>query len=62
MTYQKVTGSLMAHGVSDGQDAYNNMLVTEIRNENKLGRIADLTDIDLKKFRGGSEDAGQRQF
>lgn len=60
MTYQKVTGSLMAHGVGDGQDAYNNMLVTEIRNENKLGRITDLANTNLKKFRGGSEDAGQR--
>lgn len=61
MTYQKVTGPLMAHSVSyDGQDAYNDMLITEKLNENKLGRIADRSDLNLKKCGGGSTDAGQR--
>lgn len=46
MTYQKVTGPLMAHSVSyDGQDAYNDMFVTEKLNESKLGRIADRSDL-----------------
>ena len=54
MTYQKVTGPLMAHSVSyDGQDAYNDMFVTEKLNESKLGRIADRSDLNRKELWGG---------
>ena len=61
MTYQKVTGPLMAHSVNyDGQDAYNDMFVTEKVNESKLGRIADRSDLNCKELWGGSKDAGQR--
>lgn len=53
MSYQKITGPLMAHSVSyDGQDAYNDMFVTEKKN-NELGRIADSTNLDLSQCGGG---------
>lgn len=57
MTYQKVTGSLMANshpGSYCGQDAYNDMFVVEKMNENKLGWHTDLTNIDLEKCGGVS--------
>lgn len=65
MSYQKVTGSLMANshpGSYCGQDAYNDMFVTEKRYANELGRHTDSSDIDAEQCEWSAEDAGQRKL
>lgn len=65
MTYQKVTGSLMANshpGSYCGQDAYNDMFVVEKMNESKLGWHTDLTNIDLEKCGGGQRMPDKDNF
>lgn len=65
MSYQKVTGPLMANshpGSYCGQDAYSDMFVTEKQNEYELGWQADSSYIDSKQCRRKSEDAGQRKL
>lgn len=59
MSYQKVTGSLMANshpGSYCGQDAYNDVLITEKRNENifdaTVGRVQGL----LNRINDGCKD------
>lgn len=60
MSYQKVTGCLTAKMKEGfcGQDAYNDMFITEKRHANELGRHTDRTYIDSKQLWGGSENAG----
>ena len=65
MTYQNVTGPLMANshpGSYCGQDAYNDMFVTEKLNESKLGRIADLTHPNSKEQWGGQRMPDKENF
>ena len=65
MSYQKVTGPLMANshpGSYCGQDAYSDMFVTEKKNENELGWHTDSTNIDSEQCWRQSEDAGQRKL
>ena len=60
MTYQKVTGPLMANshpGSYSGQDAYTDMFVTENVNVEILEQRRGIADINSEKFRGGSENA-----
>ena len=61
MSYQRVTGPLMANshpGSYCGQDAYSDMFVTEKRHGNELGWHTNRSDIDSEQCRGGSENAG----
>lgn len=60
MTYQKVTGPLMANshpGSYSGQDAYTDMFVTENKYADELGWHSSLSDSHFKKLWGGAEDA-----
>lgn len=59
MSYQNKTGPLMAHSTNmcDGQDANNDMLVTEKRHANELGWHSNRTDIDAEQCERGTEDA-----
>ena len=65
MSYQKVTGPLMANshpGSYCGQDAYSDMFVTEYvrngeRHANELGWHTDSSDSHGKQLWGGSENA-----
>lgn len=45
-----------------GQDAYNDMFVTEKRNANELGWHTDRSDIDTEQCERSAEDAGQRKL
>ena len=55
MTYQRVTGPLMGHSSNgcDGQDANNDMLVTE-RRRNELGWHTDISHADRAERGGGA--------
>lgn len=56
VTYQKVTGALMANshpGSYCGQDAYSDMFVTEERRENILERLGCVSDADRAECGGG---------
>ena len=70
MSYQKITGTLMANshpGSYCGQDAYNNMFVTENRNDllhrqwtnksddERQGRGIELYARSASNFEGGAE-------
>lgn len=65
MTYQKVTGALMANshpGSYCGQDAYNDMFVTEKKDEHELGRHSDRTHIDQEQCWGGQRMPDKENF
>lgn len=52
----------MAHSVSyDGQDAYNDMFVTERRHD-ELGRVTDLTHLDAEQCGGGQRMPDKENF
>ena len=60
MTYQKVTGPLMANshpGSYSGQDAYTDMFVTENKDVEILEQRRNIADIDSEKLWGGSKNA-----
>ena len=65
MSYQEKTGPLMANshpGSYCGQDAYNDMFVTEKRNEHELGWHSDSTYIDSEQCRGGQRMPDKENF
>lgn len=65
MSYQKVTGPLMANshpGSYCGQDAYNNMFVTEDRYADELGWHSSLSNIDAEQCRGGQRMPDKENF
>ena len=65
MSYQKVTGPLMANshpGSYSGQDAYTDMFVTEKMNVEILEQRREVADIDSEKFRGGQRMPDKDNF
>ena len=65
MTYQKVTGPLMANshpGSYSGQDAYTDMFVTENKDVEILEQRRGIADIDSEKFRGGQRMPDKDNF
>ena len=65
MSYQKVTGPLMANshpGSYCGQDAYSDMFVTERRYADELGWHTDSSYIDSKQCRGGQRMPDKENF
>lgn len=64
MSYQKVTGPLMANshpGSYCGQDAYSDMLITEKRHD-ELGWHTDRSYIDTEQCRGGQRMPDKENF
>ena len=64
VTYQTATGTLSpgAHpGSYNGQDAYNDMFITErMSSVDKLGWSANRSNTNDEQCGGGATDAGQR--